>query len=204
MDFLKDISHLPILELIKQLSLASKKMHSLTLSRIWSKPKFEDDKAHKIGFLQKISKFPIHELHAKNFDCSWLEITALVPHLKLLHLDIADDGRKRFSPDESRLPYLKVPVAIYTNTFELKENKHFEELLKIMDSVKVKELVIDHIPRWPLERLKRLVGKVKSTQLTISCLEIYSENLIHFVEILTSFENCAVNLKHLGHLFAFS
>ena len=188
------ISYLNV-EDAKEMSLTSKKMYSLTLSRIWSKPKFEDDKVYEIAFLQKISKFPILELHAKNFDCSWLEIAALVPHLKLLHLDITRGG-KRFSPKESRLPYLKIPVTIYTNTFTLIENEHFDDLLEIIDTAPVKEMVIDHRSLYlPLERLKKLVGKVDVIQLSTNCVDLNSENVVDFVDIVTTFKNCKVTLE---------
>ena len=80
------VSHLSTAS-AKSICLTSRKMRDLTLPRIWSKPNYFKYRVHNIDFLHKISRFPINELHSKNFDCSWMEIIGFLPKLKLLHVD---------------------------------------------------------------------------------------------------------------------
>ena len=75
----------------KNVSLTSKKMYSLALERLWSKPRYtprqELTSRSILSFLRYVSRFPVSELHTREFKCSWLEIMELLPKLKLLHLD---------------------------------------------------------------------------------------------------------------------
>ena len=56
----------------KYLACASKRMHELTMERIWSKPIFRESK--DLHFLKKISHFPIEELRLTDIDNNWISI----------------------------------------------------------------------------------------------------------------------------------
>ena len=158
------ISYLDI-KSAKQLSLTSTRIYSLALSRIWSKPRYS--KLKDINFLQKISKFPISELHTGDFDCSWLEIHYMIPQLKLLHVDLP---RNKYDQTElcmnSRLRFLNLPTIVHTHAFQIAEQEHFEQLLDIVETINVKEMVIDGFKdRWSCEQLQMFVGKVHISEI---------------------------------------
>ena len=85
-ELLKTIITLLDIKGAKNVALCSKRMYDLALERIWSKPRFRGSIKGSL-FLEKISKFPIQELHASDFYCRWGQIAAAFPNLKLLHID---------------------------------------------------------------------------------------------------------------------
>ena len=142
-------------------------MYSLSLERIWSKPRCKEQcqtAQSSYIFLQRTLGFPIHELHACDFKCSWLEIQGIVPNLKLLHLD--SHLYNSSSPEDTQLPFMKIPVVLYTKAFKLSQAKHLDQLFEIIGSINVKEMIIDHYSYshdniiWSLEKLKMFSNKV--------------------------------------------
>ena len=167
----------------KNVSLTSKKMYSLALERLWSKPRYtprqELTSRSSLSFLRYVSRFPVSELHTREFKCSWLETMELLPKLKLLHLDNFWTDLK-VSPEESQLSFLRVPVVLYTQIFDYYEEKHVaDQLLKIIGSINVKEMIIDHWDsRWSLEQLKILASmSVNVSELSLGGFEITEENV---------------------------
>ena len=72
----------------KNLAFVSKRMHELTLEKIWSKPIYQKSKS--LCFLRKISHFPIEELRVADFELSdeeIIEVTKTIPTLKRLCID---------------------------------------------------------------------------------------------------------------------
>ena len=190
------ISYLDI-KSAKQMSLTSKKMHSFALSRIWSKPRYPQTK--DIDFLEKISKFPISELHTLDFNCTWFELVTLVPGLKLLHVDEPKylvTNHKVTDPSKSRLSFLKVPTIVHTKAMKFQKQEHFSHLSEIIESINVKELVIDHSEfyekniRISFEQFKKFVGKVKIPEISMDCLQMNDENAEEYIKLLATFKNC--------------
>ena len=176
------ISYMNDLDDAKNFSLTSKRMHSLALERLWSKPRYytmERSLYSSLYFLHFVSRFPVKELHAKDFECPWPEITKMMPKLKLLHLDRCYSDN--LSPKDSRLHLLKVPVVLFTKAFKLTEEKHVYQLLEIIDSINVKAKAINH---WSfddfvlsLEHLKAFKDKVDIVKLKLDCIEINDSNV---------------------------
>ena len=191
------ISYLDI-KSAKQMSLASKKMHSLALSRIWSKPRFSWS-PKDVNFLQKISKFPISELHTQDFNCTWLELVALVPGLKLVHVTepCCFSTYKASTPTSSRLCFLKVPTIVHTKAMKFQKQEHFSDLLEIIKSINVKELVLDHYEfrdnenvRISIQQFKKFIGKVRISEISMDCLQVNDENAVEYIRLLAKMKNC--------------
>ena len=179
----------------------------LGIPRLWSKPRYSKNEKD-IDFLHKISNFPIRELHTSDFSCNWLEILGLVPQLRLLHVDTA--YYNYHEPEKVYLRFLKVPVIVHTKALEIWDN--FEQLLDLLCSIKVKELVIDHEPSFhsshnrqrnlSIEELKQLASKVVITEVHTNCIEWDSETILDLIKLLSSLKNCRVLLYNHDHLSA--
>ena len=118
------ISYLDI-KCLKQMCLTSKKMHSYAGKRLWSKPRFSS--RQDLDFVQKISHFPILELHTNDFKCSWLELLCLVPQLKLLHIDTEKCYQNAETVQKSQLRFLtRLPVAVVVHTRAFKVEEYNE------------------------------------------------------------------------------
>uniref|UniRef100_A0A7M5VDP0 F-box domain-containing protein n=1 Tax=Clytia hemisphaerica TaxID=252671 RepID=A0A7M5VDP0_9CNID len=191
------ISYLDI-KSAKQMSLVSKRMYSFALQRIWLKPRYSKPK--DIDFLQKLSKFPIRELRTRDFECSWMEILYLVPQLKLLNIELPmDKYREAEIPLQSRLRFLRLPVIVHTSAFELTEQDHFDQLLKIVETINVKEMVIDSpsynlTTLWSYDQLKMFFGKVHISKISVGCLSITKENAKDFFRMLSVID-CWITLS---------
>ena len=187
------ISYMNDLDDAKNFSLTSKRMHSLALERLWSKPRYytmERSLYSSLYFLHFVSRFPVKELQAKDFECPWPEITKMMPKLKLLHLDNCSYYAR--IPEESQLAYLAVPVVLYLSAFKLKEEKHIQQLFEIIESITVKEMVINYDSdnfRLALEDLKMFMNKVPITELHLDCLQISSVLLVE----------CGRSYPHFGN-----
>uniref|UniRef100_A0A7M5V8S1 F-box domain-containing protein n=1 Tax=Clytia hemisphaerica TaxID=252671 RepID=A0A7M5V8S1_9CNID len=200
------ISYLDI-KSAKQMSLVSKRMYSFALQRIWLKPRYSWP-AKEIDFLEKISQFPISELHTGDFDCTWFELITLVPRLKLLHVTAPKQlSQYRIkTPKMSRLRLLKVPTIVYTKALELSEQEHFSQLSEIIELIDVKELIIDRsCPvyddgkssiRFSFPNFEMLVGKVRISEIWMDCLEINDQNAEEFIILLATIKNCRLIFPH--------
>ena len=123
----KIISYLAIDD-AKSIALSSKKIYSLSMTRLWTnrgKLNIGRYNTRDLDFLYKINvtELPIREAHCRNFDCSWLEVVSLLPQLQLLHVDIKQDDRERQCPQDSQLTYLKVPIVLHTCALSIVEAK---------------------------------------------------------------------------------
>ena len=202
------ISYLDI-KAAKNISLTSKKMNSLTLERLWSKPRYSKPKDK--DFLQKISRFPITELHVVDFDCNWIEVNFFVPQLKLLHIDNFRNQRRIETPMKSCLRFLKLPLSVHTNFFGLSNRRDFNQLLEILETVNVKELFIDHFD-WdgssqrpcPLDWFKTVASKFNIPQVMTICLGIYEQNVCDYIRSLTSIRYCRFLLHGHGSRYRFT
>ncbi|XP_066934932.1 uncharacterized protein [Clytia hemisphaerica] len=189
----------------QNIALTSKKMHQLSMMRLWSKPRYTKN-TKDIAFLHKISNFSIRELHTSDFSCKWLEILGLVPQLRLLHVDNAFNYH--FKPDKAYLRFLKISVIVHTKALEIWEN--FEELLDILCSIKIQSLVIDHDSRYyqrenlqrylTFEEFKLLSSKVCISEVHTDCIEWDSGNILDFIELLSTMRDCSVYLYNHNHL----
>eukprot|EP00111_Clytia_hemisphaerica_P011852 TCONS_00034832-protein len=70
----------------KNISLMSKRMYSLSLERIWSKPTFMLG-IMDVNFLKEISNLPIVELCTHDFYCPLNEFIKTIPRLKCLNVN---------------------------------------------------------------------------------------------------------------------
>ena len=192
-------------------SVTSRKMNRLTLWKLWSKPRYN---RKDMKFLHKISHFPIRELHVQDFKCNWLEIIALVPQLQLLHIDNDNDSKAiYYKPDESLLPFVKVPVIVYTNSFSITESEDFNKFLSILDSIELKELVIDHSSyeecsngsqsAFSIEEFKILAERFCISEIHVNCIDLNEENVGEFIKTLSTIKDCRLEFwnVHPAYLF---
>ena len=194
------LSHLDIKN-VKTFALSSKKMYHLTIPRLWSKPRFSRRK--DLDFLNKVSKFPICELHTSDFFCNWLEIVALVPQLKVLHIDdefghgYGSEDMDEYMTKRRNLSYIKVPVTVHTNA--IRSWRNLEHLLCILRStVNVKDLIIDHWdydvqPQLSFEDFEKITSEFNISEVNANCLELNSENILDFIKVLKE-KNCQVHI----------
>ena len=193
----KIVSYLDIYS-AKQISLTSKRMHKFAISRLWAKPEWFQ--AKDMDFLEKISNFPIQELTTWNFiDCSWLEILALVPQLKLLIINSSGADR---TPQESQLRHLKrLPLVIHTISFKMIHNEDIVQLCQIMETLNVHRLIIDHCSyaqtlfRWSFSQFKMFIGKFPIYEITTDCFDLNESNVVEFIHIVAGIENCRVLIR---------
>uniref|UniRef100_A0A7M5WHV2 F-box domain-containing protein n=1 Tax=Clytia hemisphaerica TaxID=252671 RepID=A0A7M5WHV2_9CNID len=195
----------------QKFSLTSKRINKLTLSKLWSKPRYTND-SKNLEFLHKISRFPIRELHTRDFKCNWLEMVALVPQLQFLHIDTYYG--KFYKPEKSMLPFLKVPVIIHTNTFGIKSEQDFDKFLAILSSIEVEELIIDHGSYFydskdrqralSIEEFKLLSERVRISELHVISLDLNEENVKDFMKVLASIKNCTVIMDNLHPSYLFT
>ena len=144
------ITYLDI-EAVKNLALTSKKMHTFTTERLWSKLHYFTIKFRgSADFLEKISHLPIQEIHMKDFNtCPPLWIGETLPDLKLLHIDRWPS--RDLVLESGHFENLKVPIVLHTNMLKMRSSDDFDDLLKIMKYANVFRLVVDH----SLSRFKR-------------------------------------------------
>ena len=195
------ISYLDV-QTAQNVSLTSKKMYWISQSRLWSKPRYHKPK--NIDFLHTISKFPICELHTRDFDCDWVEILYMVPQLKLLHIDTSS----HYFKTGNCLRYLKVPVVLHTDSFRMEEIGQFERFLEIIDLNNVKEVLINHSQfydkcfgkgqrAFTFDEFKTLAAKVYISEIHVNCIRLlHEENVINFIKIVASIKNCQVILRN--------
>ena len=182
----------------KQISLTCKKMRTFAISRLWNKPKWSRTK--EMEFLEQISQFPIQELNTRYFpDCSWLEMLALVPQLKVLNIDTIG-GEK--PPQQSQLRFLKrLPLIIHTRAFQMTQDGDIVQLCKIMETLNVRNLIIDHrsyaptFYRWSLSQLKMFVGKFPIHKIVTDCIDINENNVADFIHVIAGIKDCRVSLQ---------
>ena len=195
----------------KNMALTSKGLHSLTLQRLWRYPCYSELK--DLYFLEKISQFPIGVLHTRDFDCTWLEVTSLVPQLKCLHVDKC--GRFRDTAVDvstSRLPFLKkIPLIVHTDAFKIKEEDDFQKFFDILKSINVKALFIDHESfdfdptfQWSLEQFKMFAKNFKISMLYIDCLAINAGNVNEFIHAIAINKNCYIIFPELEGSYEFT
>ena len=178
----------------KNVALTSKKMKMLAYEKLWSKPRFDELK--DIDFLYNISHLPIQELHIVDFDCSWVEIVGILPHLRALHIDDYD----HFEPNNTQLRYLKVPVIVHLSAFDLR-GEHFEHITGILENLVVKDIVLCDFPmnfnrRLTYEQFELLADKFPISWVSINCLDITENNVVDFIKVLGKL-SCKVEL--VGH-----
>ena len=187
----------------QNVALTSKKMHELTMERLWSKPRYTKDE-RDLEFLHQISHFPICVLHTRDFDCNWLEILGLVPQLQLLHVDT----RLSYFVRIETLRYLrllKVPLIVYTEALEIPEN--FDQLLDSLAPIHVEKFILNHESKFyndenrqrtiTIAEFRKLSEKVNVAEVNSMCLQINDENVLDFINILASIQNCRVLLSNI-------
>ena len=94
-----------------------------------------------MDFLKDISHLPIRELNVIDFSCSWVAIVGMIRDLKLLHID--GTFSKCSKPFDSQLRHLMIPVVVHTGAFTFEGNS-FDHFLSILQTIFVKEIIIDH------------------------------------------------------------
>ena len=197
-ELLKEIiSHLHIRD-AKNISLTSKRMRSLALERIWSKPHFRGY-LDTVSLLKKVSKFPIRELCTRDFKCSINEIVKTVPSLKSLKLD--HDHRYWVGPKE--LENIKIPLKL--TTYALKRNLDvtlFDQIVQVIknNTLISLDLYAPYSNDKPFEpsEIQILSEKVHIPSLDVCCCRITDENIAKFTDVISSLKNCRVHLS-CGH-----
>ena len=175
----------------RNIALTSNEMKRLAYEKIWSKPKFY--KTKDIDFLGNISHLPIRELNVGDFSCSWVEIVGMVPSLQLLHVNL--DSYERRKPFDTQLRHLRVPVVVYTNSFQLRED--FDNFVTNLEFITVKEIIIDHSIdgiKFSFEQFTLLATRFNITILEVACLDITDTNVYDFFDVLKKLQNCKVKL----------
>ena len=181
-------------ESTKNVALTSKEMKEIAYEKLWAKPKFKGIK--DIGFLLRISDLPIRELNVGDFSCSWVEIVGMVPDIQLLHIDTSSS--KVLKPLDTQLRHLRVPVIVHTGVFDFEE-ENFDSFVAILETLRVKEIIIDHhdsYPHqcWTFEQFKRIADKFHVSSVSMSCFDIKESNVIDYIKLLSKLKSCKVKL----------
>ena len=175
----------------KQFALTSKKMHQLTLDRLWSKPVYQ--KLKSLLFLKRISRFPIKELRVGDFKCKAEEIIEKITSLKRLYLNL---GSECVYVAPSEIKRLNLPVVVHSKTLKICSKSDFDLLLDTLETGLIKELIIDYhhsrTLRLSPELLKMLVSKVYISEISVNALRFTSENVEQFCQIFSSMKNCQI------------
>uniref|UniRef100_A0A7M5X9I4 F-box domain-containing protein n=1 Tax=Clytia hemisphaerica TaxID=252671 RepID=A0A7M5X9I4_9CNID len=180
-------------ESTKNIALTSKELKQIAYEKLWSNPTFTHPEKD-IDFLLKISHLPIRELNVKDFSCSWVEIVGMVPDLNLLHIDTWNKHR---APLKTQLRHLKVPVAVHTNAFKFKGDR-FDHFLEILETISVKELIIDHYNSldeiWTFQQFKLVADKFHIPSVSMSCFDITENNILDYINLLAKLKSTTVKL----------
>ena len=161
-ELLKEIiSHLAIAD-AKNLSLTCKRMYSLSLERIWSKPVFKLEALTKnldLEFLKKVSHLPIIEICPRYFKCSLKDISKTIPSLKCLNVE--EWFLRRYNLEE--LDSVEIPMKL--STMAIKEDGKlslFNQMLKLINSKELISLNINQSRQaFKASQLKLLSEKVQ-------------------------------------------
>ena len=171
-------------------------MHSYAGKRLWSKPRFSS--RQDLDFVQKISHFPILELHTNDFKCSWLELLCLVPQLKLLHIDTEKCYQNAETVQESHLRFLtRLPVAVvvHTRAFKVVEYNDIFQLYQTMKSINVQSMVIDHQTHlWSFELFRMFVDQFPISKISMNCFEMNEGNVVDYIKTISNIKDCEVIL----------
>uniref|UniRef100_A0A7M5V4Q0 F-box domain-containing protein n=1 Tax=Clytia hemisphaerica TaxID=252671 RepID=A0A7M5V4Q0_9CNID len=195
------ISYLDI-KSAKQISFTSKKLRTLALQRMWSKPRFNRHNKD-MDFVQQISRFPIREIHTRQLSCcSWLELVAMLPHLKLLHIDTVNYYEKAVTAQQSQLRFItQLPVVVNTNAFKMTNNGEIMQLYECMKSINVERMIINHDcfrytqHRWTFDQFKMFADKFSISFLVVDCIFVNEENVEDFIRTVAHLGKCKVVLK---------
>ena len=183
------------IESTKNIALTSREMKILAYEKLWSRPKFKGFRKSS-DFLKGLLHLPIRELYSDRFECSWVEVMKIAaPHIKLLHIDFECSRNRQIPNDLHNLP--KIPVVIHSNVFN-EEREHFERFFNLLESMMVKEVVIDHgeysFTTWPVKLLKLVAEKYHISRLYTNSLDLSEENFVDFIDILANCNDCRVYL----------
>ena len=195
------VTHLD-LESLKNISQTSKELRDIAYEKLWLKPRFSWWNADT-DFVDKISHFPICELHMEDFNCSLIKIVTTFPDLKMLYLDNIYGFEGNRKCDFSHLKYcLKIPLVIHTNALDWRTGETCEDFVSICKSLTVKEIHLDRQPvfneshpLWTFEDVQLLTEIPLTIHTNIFDWE--NENFESFFEFFDTLSN--VKGVHLDH-----
>ena len=195
-ELLKEIiSHLHIKD-AKNISLTSKRMRSLALERIWSKPKFNTVKP--LSFLSIISRFPISELCSRHFDCSLNEIIETIPILKALNVD-----SYKYIVSLKELESIKIPIKLSSRALQMDANDMtlYDHILQVIKNNTLISLDLNHPnpfndESFDLAEIRALSKKVRISSISIVCCHVTEKNIVEFIDVMATLGNCRLNISH--------
>ena len=185
------------------MSLTCKNIRTLALKRLWTKPRFNYKHKKDLDFVQNISRFPIRELHTRQLEfCSWLELVAMLPQLKLLHIDTVKFYDEAETAQQSQLRFLtQLPLVVTTKAFKMTSNDEVMQLYESMKNITVERMIINHDDfrntqhRWTFDQFKMFADKFQISFLSMDCVVINEENVEDFIRTIATFEKCEVVLE---------
>ena len=159
----------------KSFSLTSKRMHSLTLSKIWKCPRFE--KKMPLDTFKILSlKLPIEELHTCDLDVNFKdkETWRIFSRLKRLHIDHYDE---LLMSDLLKVSFTGINLHIHTKSLKLNNQKDFKQLLNFAKHCKVESLAVNHSYDWYLDKEDR-EQRPWSLELRLICKNFYISEIL--------------------------
>ena len=191
------LSHVSIRD-AKNFSQTSKRMHSLTLSKIWKCPRFKTKISLKE--LKRIPKYPIEEIHTSDFDVDFNDKKSweIFSRFKLLHVDHKD----KLSLSDLIEVAFTGELVVHSKSLTIMEKNDFQDLLKFVCCNKVRSLIINHEFEWDsvgcdfekhrpwsLVELKLVSENSYISEVSFNCLGIDSSNFDDFVELFAAMGN---------------
>ena len=194
----KIVKHLGIKD-TKNISETSRRLYDNTLEQIWCTPRFHGNQNDR-SFLERISEFPIKELHTSDFNCCWTDIAETMPDIELLRID--NETRDTFPNIVEELCSIEIPFVLHTKALNMKTSEDFDYFVEeIVESCPINELIIDHVVRpwekpgraWTPKQFDLVSDKVYTSELSLSSFSIADFDA--FFQVLCKLENARVMIS---------
>eukprot|EP00111_Clytia_hemisphaerica_P020233 TCONS_00059637-protein len=187
----------------KNISETSQRLYDNTLEQIWSTPRFHGNRNGR-PFLEKISEFPIKELHTSDFNSCCSEIIEIIPDIELLHID--NEARDTFSNIAEELCSIEIPVVLHTKALGMETSEDFDYFVEeIVGSCPISELIIDHVVQpwekpgraWTTKQFDLISDKVFIGELSLNSFSI--PDFDDFFMVLCKLNNANVRISNASN-----
>ena len=200
----------------KKMSQTSKRMHSLTLSKIWKCPRFR--KEMSLDMFKSLLSLPIEEIHTCDFNVNFKAKKSweIFSQFKLLHIDHKDELPLS---DIMKISFTG-EIVVHTRSLKIKDQSDFKLFVDFIKSNNATRLIVDHEydwkvdfesqnqRPWTLDELKFVSERIHISEVAAYSLDIDENNFADFVDVFVTMGNFHLTMNsdlleynHRRHLF---